>query len=431
MSEIARHQLLITLVHGTWGRGFFPKEYRARRRWLGLLSPAPPPWFHENSLFCNRLKTQLENENIAATFRAFQWSGTNSVFHRARAADELSSLLASDPDNANSIVIAHSHGGNLAFRAISKLGGRGATIHLITLATPFLRAFPTWSGPSFRDVVPYLYVATGWALLPIMTLPLEAYPRWAIIVAGLIAFVMTFVAASLLVLLIVNPPPTSVTWFGTWLNRQTKTWARRPFILAEAVNYDSVGPAAPNLLVIRGVDDEAALALAFGSIATAINRFVLRAMWKWINLLIIPLGIGVLVESFVRSGLDPDLFFERIFGDNPGTPVLILFLGLGVAMVSTFILLLVPALFNGRFGREFLIGAIRCEIATDSTPDSVRARIITLETPYQPLVPNTSIRPTWRTALSPQDFSLRMRHKIYDHPDCVPGIVKWIKEHIR
>jgi hypothetical protein len=197
------------------------------------------------------------------------------------------------------------------------------------------------------------------------------------------------------------------------------------------VNYDSVGPAAPNLLVIRGVDDEASLALAFGSIATAINRFVLRAMWKWINLLIIPLSVGVLVESFVRSGLDSDLFFERIFGDNPGTPVLILFLGLGVAMVSTFILLLVPALFNGRFGREFLIGAIRCEIATDSTPDSVRARIITLETPYQPLVPNTSIRPTWRTALSPQDFSLRMRHKIYDYPDCVPGIVKWIKEHIR
>jgi hypothetical protein len=58
-------------------------------------------------------------------------------------------MLASDPDNANSIVIAHSHGGNVAFRAISKLDSRGARIHLITLATPFLQVFPTWSGPGF------------------------------------------------------------------------------------------------------------------------------------------------------------------------------------------------------------------------------------------------------------------------------------------
>ena len=278
---------IITMVHGTWGRGFFPKEYRARRRWHGLLPVAPPPWFHDNSLFRNRLESELRNENIAATLRAFEWSGANSVFHRARAADELSSLLASDPDNANSIVIAHSHGGNVAFRAISKLGSRGATIHLITLATPFLRVFPTWSGPGFWDVIVYFCFAmlvgpVLWLSALLAALDPQL-PLWADIVL-VIVVVLPLAAAPLLVLLIVNPAPPSAK---TRSDRQhTRTWAWRPFIIAEAANYDSVGPGAPDLLVIRGVDDEAALTLAFGSIFTAINRVLLRATQNRVVMLV-------------------------------------------------------------------------------------------------------------------------------------------------
>jgi hypothetical protein len=158
---------IITMVHGTWGRGFFPKEYMAGpRSWLGKLFPAArPPWFHEGSVFRRRLESELRKENITATFRTFRWSGANSVFHRARAADELNRLLASDPDDANSIVIAHSHGGNVAFRAISKLGSRGARINLITLATPFLRVIPTWSGPGFWQVYITLLLRSHWAFL--------------------------------------------------------------------------------------------------------------------------------------------------------------------------------------------------------------------------------------------------------------------------
>jgi len=102
---------IITLVHGTWPYGLF--------RWHALFSALA--WFDEGSLFRSKLESELRKENIAATFRIFRWSGKNSVFSRARAADKLSSLLAFDLDNANSIVIAHSHGGNVAFRAISKL----------------------------------------------------------------------------------------------------------------------------------------------------------------------------------------------------------------------------------------------------------------------------------------------------------------------
>src|SRR5262245_36526973 len=246
---------IITMVHGTWPIGIRGTIRDILHRICPkLFSAAPPLWFQEGSFFRSRLESELRKENIVPTFRLFRWSGANLVFHRARAADELNSLLASDPDNANSIVIAHSHGGNVAFRAISKLGSRGATIHLITLATPFLQVFPTWSGPGFWDVIFYFcFVLFFGPLILLAALGLHL-SDWAdnIFVVSLVVVVLPFVAAPLLVLLIINPPPSA----KKRLDRQTQTWAWRPFIIAEAANYDSVGPAAPNLLVIRGVDDE-------------------------------------------------------------------------------------------------------------------------------------------------------------------------------
>jgi hypothetical protein len=148
---------IITMVHGTWGGAQTSSLWHALYRVAGAVYRAPralfrgaaadPAWYNEGSVFRSRVESELRKENIAATFRIFQWSGGNSLRDRARAADELSSLLASDPDDANSIVIAHSHGGNIALLAVLKLGSQGATIHLVTLATPFIRVFPTRRRP--------------------------------------------------------------------------------------------------------------------------------------------------------------------------------------------------------------------------------------------------------------------------------------------
>src|SRR5262245_59870133 len=398
LAKEAGRTCIITMVHGTWGRGFFPKEYRAQpRSWWHRLRPiAPPPWFHEGSVFRSRLESELRKENIATTFRPFEWSGANSVFHRARAADELNSLLVSDPDDANSIVIAHSHGGNVAFRAISTLGSRGARIHLITLATPFLRVFPTWSGPSFWEVAMYfsLVIATGVALLWPEGLGLDNFlaevALWLVLCA-----VMSFLLA-----LIVNPSPPPAK---RQLAQQTKRWVWQPFKIAEATNYDSTGPHAPNLLVIRGVDDEAALALAFVGIATAINRVAVGLIWKYFLPLLFLCLVGLML--IMGSEFDFDKVWTRLYF---------------VFVFATLTLLWVPALFNSWFGREFLIGATRCEIAADSAPESRRSRIITLETPYPqwPPGPPWPLRqwprssPTWQKQSSTAGTS-RMRHKIY------------------
>src|SRR5262245_54342660 len=49
MVKIAWHQLFITTVHGTWGRGFFPRRQRQNRRL----------WFEEESPFLDRLIDEL------------------------------------------------------------------------------------------------------------------------------------------------------------------------------------------------------------------------------------------------------------------------------------------------------------------------------------------------------------------------------------
>jgi hypothetical protein len=217
------------------------------------------------------------------------------------------------------------------------------------------------------------------------------------------------------------------------LARQNKTWASRPFTIAEKTNYDSAGPHAPNLLVIRGVDDEAALAFASGAIATRINHLTLGVLWKVALLLsLVPLLLGLMLSvGFLVARLVVDTLITRKAVD-----MLITLDELGHAYQATYrtfvfaviaILFAVPALLNSmRFGREFLIGATRCEVATDSVPDSTRSRIITLQTPdYEPLP-----KMYWKSKQAPSSAP-SMHHAIYNYPDCVPAIVKWINEYVR
>jgi Alpha/beta hydrolase family len=107
----------IVLVHGTWGRGFFPK-----RRDASLYPPNKRWWFEEGSQFRMRLDEALKAASLDWQIRAFLWSGANSVHARDCAASELSHQLTidlQDPE-AKVVIVAHSHGGNVALRALQK-----------------------------------------------------------------------------------------------------------------------------------------------------------------------------------------------------------------------------------------------------------------------------------------------------------------------
>ena len=100
----------IVLVHGTWGRGFFPKSQEA-----SLCPPNKRWWFEEGSQFRTRLDKALKGASLDCRIRKFLWSGANSVQARDCAARELSDQLTRDLKNphAKAVIIAHSHGGNV------------------------------------------------------------------------------------------------------------------------------------------------------------------------------------------------------------------------------------------------------------------------------------------------------------------------------
>jgi hypothetical protein len=117
--------LVVTLVHGTWGRGvLFLSEHAT--------------WTTDTSPLCKALRDRFGSE---LEFRRFPWSGGNSHAARSRAALDLRDYLQDGLDRwpaATHIVIAHSHGGNVALSALADPDLQGKVAGVACLATPFL-----------------------------------------------------------------------------------------------------------------------------------------------------------------------------------------------------------------------------------------------------------------------------------------------------
>ena len=113
MSEV-RPQLLITLVHGTWPDGFFRTFFWTPRR-----RHRSPLWFEDGSPFLSRLSAELHD--ISHNITPLLWTGENSITERDKAAHVLAEYLLDEHaqhPQATQLVIAHSHGGNVALRAL-------------------------------------------------------------------------------------------------------------------------------------------------------------------------------------------------------------------------------------------------------------------------------------------------------------------------
>jgi len=120
-------ELVITLVHGTWGRGI-------------IWPSGDAPWTTDASTLCRSLRERLGPDTV---FRRFRWSGSNSHSARLKASHELRDFLqeglTGQPD-ATHIVVAHSHGGNVALMALGDANLRERFAGVACLATPFIAA---------------------------------------------------------------------------------------------------------------------------------------------------------------------------------------------------------------------------------------------------------------------------------------------------
>jgi hypothetical protein len=374
MSEV-QHQLLITLVHGTWGRGFSPRLVRFKQwlRELTLRKRSAPFWFEEGSPFLARLSAGLGD--IPHKIWPLLWSGANSIFVRDKTAhalaDHLSAEHAEHPQ-ATQLVIAHSHGGNIALRALHHLGHRDASQVdkadsanplVATLATPFIEVHEADFGDRPRTVRWAVVAATTWLL--------------SLSMVGLSDFLEPLICLAVWVFCF----GLIVWWCWWWLSQRATARHNRIEALNEATQLGDPG-STQRLLVIRAIDDEASLVLALGTIFSYLTTMLIVTAY---SLSVVVIG----VTTWLTGG---DIFIFWLL--QAGWFVLTVLL-LGMLIVS-----------RSAHGRELAVSPMECQINTQSTPDAKGlSEIVTL------------VRRTYVKSL---------RHGIYDQEDCAKTISDWV-----
>jgi len=364
MSDIARAQLLITLVHGTWGRGFFPRRQRRSRH---------PLWFEDGSPFLSRLATKFGD--IPHKITPLLWSGANSIFVRDKTAHVLAERLSAEHaehPHATQLVIAHSHAGNIALRALHHLRERdaaqlceSANPFVVTLATPFIEIHQADYGSRPKGVRMAVFLAFAWLL---MIYPPEAMER-----AFSDSPTANFISSALWTLALFL----YLCW-GLWWLRFRGTARQKQVDALKAATQVGQLVSAQRLLVIRAIDDEASLALALGAILNyATARFITYVYFIFAFL------FGAVTVFHVSS-----------------ISLKIAFSALVLALLSLFMVS------RTAHGRELAASPMECQINTHSTPDADGlSRIVTL------------VRRTYVKSL---------RHGIYDHGDCAKTISDWV-----
>jgi hypothetical protein len=383
MTTTPMSRLHITLVHGTWPRGIIARK-------------GPLCWFDDGSSFRKLLSKALNEKDIFHDINAFNWSGKNSIWDRHEAASQLADVLAEKRgmhQDARQLVIAHSHGGNLALRALSELASDTPSTEvrkplLVTMATPFVEVFPAHAGLSI--------IITRWLISAVVMVgiiftvaglgrigPGWIYP-WLVVVSAVAACAM-FV----------------YQWGGSFSRGAKREEIVRK--LADATRLKSDGAAG--LLVLRAIDDEASLTIAFGAI---LNRIIPRMNYILLAtvfaLAIIALGTTIvnrseaLGDSLQLPFPDSLVAVNKIFYQETAV------YDVPTILIASIIPGLLGLLFLGRFtyGREMVTAPFECQVNSQSAPDGTRiSEVVTL--------------------VSRKGF----RHRIYDHESSASTIANW------
>lgn len=157
MNEIPTKKCMVTLVHGTWAR--------------------KAPWTRKKSRLYDTLNAQgYKVERV-------EWDSWNRFATREAAAEKLRKHL-DDNDGYDHFVIAHSHGGNVAIRALD--GDDNVLRGLVCLNTPFFNILGRDS-QMFSSILMYFTLAAS--MIPVGLYLTQGWSWWLPLFYILIAFV--------------------------------------------------------------------------------------------------------------------------------------------------------------------------------------------------------------------------------------------------
>lgn len=410
-------KITVLLVHGTWGNGFFTRQVNENN----------PRWFEKGSTFWNDLSGHLRLSNIDARIESFYWTGENSLVARDIAAkilaERLTKLSKADKDRS-AVIVAHSHGGNVAAHAISYLGVDIDPL-IVTIATPFVEVFElkrSMLGSSLTAAGFFVIVyAAGQLVSDFVLAHYNAWTREASTPERLIYFV----GALLVSVALLKVSFKIFEIFGTDLLYGTERLSQLAR-LRQMSSLRAYATKSPATLVLRGVDDEAALSLSLGLIMTRLSRLLLNIITP---LMLLGFAVSFALRHFTYLSLPATLrgglSFQSCLGPPPLgdlSPLLAeaareyehkLCIDSFIQLLTIWApiglggLLLLVSLGLAAFGRELFFGTLYCEISTASAPDGKGSiHIKTLE--------------------HDSKERSRLRHKLYDNARCARTISDWI-----
>ena len=247
--------VIIVLVHGT------------RPRVLGRELFAPPSWTRHGSPFQTRLAATLTDETL---FDEFIWDGANTHAARLSAGERLAERLRQlrrEHPLARLVVVAHSHGGNVAMYAMRHLETASPAApqivdDLVCLGTPFFRvALRDLDVVLWRFWVSVYYgiflgvAASFFALVPLAAVISITLARALIIVIAAVFIGWLFLGRRLM---------------KRWMT-SGRVAAIAPRARELARRVDSTPPVyGPKLLIVKSARDEAKLWLTLADRTAAL-----------------------------------------------------------------------------------------------------------------------------------------------------------------
>lgn len=188
-----------------------------------------------------------------------EWSGRNALLHRAEAAERLAQRLKQMPP-LPCLVVAHSHAGNIVLKALDLVDDEVfARLRVITLSTPFVGLYWPEEGAAHveRLQLSVFLLQLGFAISTVRWLVLQL-PWWLPYALAFWPLLFAFR------LFIAERHETA----AMSMSSREPCLAKRLYF---GSRYELFGLHPPHTLVIRGVEDEASLAI---SLAAAMGRFV-------------------------------------------------------------------------------------------------------------------------------------------------------------
>lgn len=373
--------LHIILVHGTWGRCFWPN------RQVGSSGSRNANWFEATSAFANGLREAIHFWRIDCHYHPFAWAGSNSIRERNKAARELASLVTSleqQHPHDGIVVIGHSHGGSVAMRMMQHLADPPANLRIVTLATPFLGI-----ETSRRGALATALKALMLALIALVGLAhINPFDPASVTVIGAVAVTS---GASLAYL--------CINIFGISIRKPTDSLHRLDLLWAENFVDYRVTRKVGGVFVLRGIDDEASLALALSAVAARLARGIQVLMSN-------TLFPALLATQFAAAGL---AYSGVSFNLAESVPLM------NVAYVWLLTVALVPigmvalnAVLKSAFGRELLVRSLPCYPWVQSVPDNsgwVEVHTLAREDAY----------------------SRGLRHGLYSYSSCPEIVAAWLR----